>query len=73
VAGVWNYQRDLIYFPLPILSVVVDNMEEFQIRSDVHTVHTEYEHDFHVLNEGLAYRNLILLELTLRVRLSNCG
>jgi hypothetical protein len=37
----WQVQetiKELICFPLPVLSAVVDNMEEFQTGSDVHTI-----------------------------------
>jgi hypothetical protein len=41
-------------FLLSLLSSVVDNMEKFQINSDIHSISTRYRYNLHVLNTNLS-------------------
>jgi hypothetical protein len=41
-------------FLLSLLSFVVDNMEKFQINSDIHSISTRYRYNLHVLNTNLS-------------------
>jgi hypothetical protein len=50
-------------FLLSILLLIMDNMEEFQANSFIHTIHTSHKHDLHRPKEnGASFAGIIIIQ-----------